>query len=101
MTRIAAVSLFVLGALVAGCAGAPPAPVADAHAVSDCNHLRARIAIAEDEKRAALDKQESAWKVVIPFAVIAQFASGKAATQAADQRLGELDSQSRARGCSS
>jgi hypothetical protein len=84
---------------MAGCATAPkPAPQLPG---AECSQLRAEIARTEQEKRAALEKKENAWKVVIPFAVAAQYAAGKSAADSADKRLAELGNQSARQGCSS
>lgn len=100
MTRFALPLVVSLAAVVsAGCASSPKP--SRAPAMNDCNQLRGEIARAEDEKRAAREKQEDAWKVVIPFAVVAQYVSGKTAVEEADRRLAELGGQSKRAGCAS
>lgn len=98
MSRFSPFLLLALAGL-AGCASSPKAP--SALAMTDCTQLRAEIARAEDDKRAALDKKENAWKAVIPFAIAAQYGVGLRAADAADKRLGELGSQSQRHGCAS
>jgi len=97
MRRITLLSLCALATFVAGCASSPKPQSASA----DCSQLRAEIARAEADKRAATEKKEGAWKVVIPFAVAAKYVSGKSAADAADKRLDELRARSARQGCAS
>ena len=99
MRRITLLSLCALATFVAGCASSPKPQSASASA--DCSQLRAEIARAEADKRAATEKKEGAWKVVIPFAVAAKYVSGKSAADAADKRLDELRARSARQGCAS
>lgn len=92
-------SLVAAAALATGCASTRPP--SGPHAAEDCNHLRVEIARTADERRAGVEKRDDAWKVVIPFAVVAQYMAGKSAVDAADQRLAELGEQSRRKGCAS
>jgi hypothetical protein len=92
----ALVAAIALGA--AGCASSPDAPTAQASAPS-CDDLRAETSRVAAEKRAAVAKEEGAWKAVVPFAVAARYATGKAAASDADRRLAELHRQSATQGC--
>ena len=65
----------------------------------ECSRLRAEIAGAENAKRAALQKQQTAWKAVIPFAVIGQHASATSKVADADKRLNDLNVELTRRGC--
>jgi len=87
----------VLLALLAGCASAPATRAAPKAA--DCRQLSAEIASAEEARRAAMEKQQSAWKAVIPFAVAARYASAKSSSGRADQRRAELQTQFKRQGC--
>ena len=73
-------------ALLTGCAGAPRAQ-APAEAISGCSELQTEIAAAEEAKRAAMEKQQHAWKAIVPFAVAARYADAKSAAADADQRV--------------
>lgn len=86
-----------LALLVAGCAAAPgtSAPIAAA----DCDGLKASLAATEGERRAAVDKQQGAWKAVIPVLVAVRYAQGKTETAQADQRQAELQRELDAHGC--
>jgi hypothetical protein len=86
-----------LALLLAGCAAAPTtsAPVT----AGDCDGLKASLAATEGERRAAIDKQQGAWKAVIPVLVAVRYAQGKAETAQADQRQTELQRELDARGC--
>jgi hypothetical protein len=85
-------------ALLAACAS-PPAGRPTAAAPADCSAIGTEIAHAEEARRAATQKQDDAWKAVVPFAVAARYASGKAAVADADRQLAELRTESDRRGC--
>jgi outer membrane PBP1 activator LpoA protein len=57
---------------------------------SDCSRLDADLALAEQARREADDKQADAWKAVVPFAVAARYASAKAAAAHADKQIEAL-----------
>ena len=85
-----------------GCATAPqPSSSATPAAVRelDCRQLSAEIAAAKEVQRAALDKEENAWKAVIPVAVVARYAQGKKAAGEAQQRIGELQAAAQRKAC--
>lgn len=65
----------------------------ETHEPVDCSALVAQIAGAEQARREALEKQASAWKVVIPFAVAARHVSANAAFNEAERRLAQLRGQ--------
>jgi hypothetical protein len=94
--------LIGLAMLAASCASTPAGsgrPVLST--ALDCHQLRVAIADAEDARLDANEKQQSAWKAVIPFAVAARYASGKSALAEADVRLTELNSRFVRQGCAS
>ncbi len=72
---------------------------AQANEPADCDAIATQIAGAEQARREALDKQASAWKVVIPFAVAARHVSANAAFNEAERRLVELRGQYARGGC--
>lgn len=95
-------ALFEIASLLAGCAQAPAKSAASpAAAVTDCRTLGAEIAGAEAARRSAQEKESTAWKAVLPFAVVARHAKGKAEGAQAEQRLVALKSQYGRQGCQS
>jgi hypothetical protein len=90
-------NLALAAVLLAGCAGTPTnsAPTA----AGDCKVLTASLATTDEERRAALDKQQGAWKAVIPVAVVVRYAKGKADAAEAEQRHADLQRELDARGC--
>ncbi len=92
--RITALAAF----LIAGCATTTTPSVAPS-SIGDCNELVAAMAATDEARQVALDKQQGAWKVVIPVAVVARYASGKAKVADADQRRAELERELEVRGC--
>jgi len=104
MTRIALPATFLISAatLAAGCASVS-APAAAAHppaiSIAECSQIRAEITSTEKARQDALEKQRSAWKAVIPFAVAARHSAGKSAAAQADKRLGELYGELARRNC--
>jgi hypothetical protein len=104
MTRIAtaanlaALSLFAATTL--GCATATTATLDPGAAAGlSCGELRAQIADTEAARRTALEKEQNAWKVVIPFAVAARYATSKSAVKEADEQLAQLHAESIRQGC--
>jgi hypothetical protein len=91
--------LLAVVALISGCASAPTSEPGAAAAISECKDLDAEIAAVEVAKRQSLAKQQDAWKVVIPFAVLARYAGAKSAAAEADQRLNELRSEFARQSC--
>ncbi|WP_280155504.1 hypothetical protein [Piscinibacter sp. XHJ-5] len=93
---------LIVATLAAGCASGPgPAGRPPAPAPADCSAVATEIARVEEARRAAAEKHEGAWKAVIPFAVAARYASGKAAAGEADRQLSELHAESHRQGCAS
>lgn len=64
-----------------------------------CAPLEEQIARAEQARRAAREKEDNAWKAVVPFAVAARYASGRAAQNDAQQTLDGLRAQAAQLGC--
>jgi len=77
----------------------PVSQHASVPAASDCRQLGGDIAKTEQARRAALEKQKDAWKVVVPFAVAARYASGKSALAQADKQLAQLRAEFTGQGC--
>lgn len=92
-------TLVAFAALAPGCASTPAPPIAPS--ALDCGQIRAAIADAAKARRAATEKQQDAWKAVIPFAVVARYARGKSAVSEADAQLAQLERQSAKQGCAS
>jgi uncharacterized small protein (DUF1192 family) len=91
---------LLAAASVVGCASAPAAPQPTlAPAASTCEALQAEIDRTEAARRAALDRQQNAWKAVVPFAVAGRYASGKSAVAEAEQRLSALNAELRQQSC--
>jgi hypothetical protein len=87
----------LIAAFLAGCAGATTtsAPLAGAQ----CQELTADLAATHAERRAGLEKQQGAWKAVVPFAVVARYAKGKAEVAGAEERRAELQRELAQRDC--
>ncbi|HEY9063534.1 MAG TPA: hypothetical protein VIO33_01030 [Burkholderiaceae bacterium] len=105
--RPSSVVAALLATLLGACASAPPpsgASVtgrpADASAAS-CAQLDAQIVQAAEARRAAEEKGQNAWKAVVPFAVAARYASGRAAAGEAEDAMAGLREQARRQGCAS
>ncbi|TFZ05940.1 hypothetical protein EZ313_04615 [Ramlibacter henchirensis] len=86
-----------LAALLAGCA-AQPTTTATA-APRSCPEIAAEIANTQGELAAARNKEQHAWRAVIPFAVVGRYVSGKAAAGQAQQRMEVLNEQYAKEGC--
>jgi hypothetical protein len=95
MTRITFIALPLL--LLGACASAPTQQTT---AAADCSAIAASIAQTEQERRDALEQGDSAWKAVVPFAVLARKAKARSAVEQADARLVELQAASGRQGCS-
>lgn len=89
---------FAFGTALVACAQTPSAP-ATAAATLDCAALAGEIRAATEARGAAEEQQQDAWKAIVPFAVAARYARGKAAAQESQQQLAELQRQAVARGC--
>lgn len=93
-------ALAVTLAAMTGCAQTPSAPAAaSAAAPTDCAQLDADIGSAEQALHDAQERQQSAWKAVIPFAVAARHAQARSAGAQAQQQLDALHSTHRQQGC--
>ncbi len=79
--------------LLAACLLASSAWAAETPPPIDCDQIQAEIARTEQARRAAAEQSETAWKAVVPFAVLARKASAKSALADADKRLAELKAQ--------
>lgn len=77
--------------LSAGCASpSPNAPATAVAADTDCARLETNIARAEESRRAGREMESTAWKAVVPVAVIARYANGKASAGTADRQVEAL-----------
>jgi len=101
MNRQSSLAATLLALVMAACASAPqPSPQAAAAATPPtCAQLDEQLARAEEARRAADEKGQNAWKAVVPFAVAARYASGKAAANEAEEAITGLRSQAALRGC--
>jgi hypothetical protein len=101
--RTAALTLCLLTvAATSGCASAPARPADDAARAApptDCSSLGADLTRAEQALRDAAGKQADAWKAVVPFAVAARYASGKAAVADAQRQIDTLRAAATRQGC--
>jgi hypothetical protein len=84
--------------LIAGCT-TTTTPSVGPSTMRDCNELVAAMAATDEARQAARDKQQGAWKIVIPVAVAARYATGKAQVAEAGQRRAELERELEVRGC--
>jgi hypothetical protein len=91
-------SLLALSALTAACATATPTEEVQVASL-DCTALHSELARNAEAQRAAAQKQQDAWKAVVPFAVMARYGQGKAAAAESEQRLAELQAQAARQGC--
>jgi hypothetical protein len=94
-----ATTLAALITITAGCASQPATVAALPQPAADCRQLGADIAGTESARHEAAEKQQNAWKAVVPFVVAARFAEGKSAVAEADQRLAELQGRFEQQGC--
>lgn len=94
--RVAAIALLACTLQAAGCASAPARPVA---ASLECKQLSGEMARTELERRAALEKQQDSWKLVLPLVVAARFAIGMSEVSDSNDRLSELRAQFRYKNC--
>jgi hypothetical protein len=85
-------------AALSGCASLPDAPEPRAAATS-CEAIGAEAVRVAEAKRVAVEKEQDAWKAVVPFAVAARYASGKAAGDEAGRQLAALQVRSGQQGC--
>ena len=103
MNRHSSIAATLLTLMIAACANAPRhSPQADEVAMPSaptCAQLDEQLARTEEARRAADEKGQNAWKAVVPFAVAARYASGKAAANEAEDTIAELRSQAALRGC--
>ena len=87
-----------LALAAAGCASVPDAATVPA-ATASCAALDAEATRLAEAKRVAIEKEQGAWKAVVPFAVAARYASGKAAVDEADRQLAALQARAGRQGC--
>jgi hypothetical protein len=95
--------MFAVGAAalllgLSGCANAPR-PKSSTAAARDCSELAAARERAQEQQRAAHQKEHGAWKAVIPVAVAARYASARSQAAAADERLAEANAAAEHQGC--
>ena len=81
-----------------GCASVPDGATVPP-ATASCAALGAEATRLAEAKRVAVGKEQGAWKAVVPFAVAARYASGKAAVDEADRQLAALQARSSRQGC--
>ena len=87
----------MLLAALTGCAAAPaPTPVS---AGASCAQLAAQRAEAEQAKAAAVEKADTAWKAVLPPAMLMRHATAKNELADADQRLVQIDAAMNSQRC--
>ena len=89
-------------AVVGGCASQPsqtPAAAVSAQAPADCSQLQAEISATEKARRVAQEKQQTAWKAIVPFVVAAHHARAKSEVAETDKRLAELKAEATRGGC--
>jgi len=100
---IAAIAAAAAIAALAGCASTAQTPSARTDSASaaapSCAQLDADITQTDEALRTAKVKGQDAWKAVVPFAVAARYASGKAAANDAAQQLEALRAEAARLGC--
>ncbi|MGE0674913.1 MAG: hypothetical protein AB7O64_17860 [Methylibium sp.] len=93
-------ALVVLAiALVSACAWPVLARAEPSSPTDTCQRIAAETDRAGQLRRDAIDKGETAWRAVLPFAVIARKAASKAEAGQAERRLAVLDAEARREGC--
>jgi hypothetical protein len=99
-TRLSVASLISVAVLATGCASAPSAyPVTATAVTPDRRQLDAEIAQARAQKRAAVSKEQEAWKAVVPYVVMARYVSAKSGAETADKQLAKLEAEFTRQGC--
>ena len=100
--------LFVVTILATGCVSAPiasptPPPTTAAlpanTAAINCRQLSTEIANAEAAKRAALEKEKSARKPIVPFVAAAHYIGSKSAAEKTDRQISTLRAEFSRQGC--
>jgi len=108
LSSMSVAAIVAAAALASGCAGVAPGATTKTAAAADagvdlagasCAQLDADIAQTDETLRAAQAKNQDAWKVVVPFAVAARYASSKSAANNATQQLEALHAEATRRGC--
>jgi hypothetical protein len=87
-----------IATLLVACAQTPARPEAPLASL-DCAALASEIHAAAEAQRAAAQQRQDAWKAVVPFAVAARYAKGKAAEQQLEQQLAELQQHAARQRC--
>jgi hypothetical protein len=85
---------------IVACAAVPDVP-ATTTAQLDCTALEQQLQRAAGAEREAAQQQRDAWQAVVPIAVFARAANGKAAVAEQQQRQADLRAQAAHRGCGS
>lgn len=98
MNPILPTTSIALAALLAACAQTPSARGTSTAAL-DCRAIEAQIDSVAQQQRAAEQQQHDAWKVVVPFAVMARYGQGKTAATESQRRLEALRQQAALHGC--
>jgi len=98
---LATFMVALLGLVVHGAGAAPEAGAQTTAAVpaDSCPRIAEDIARTELQRKQAVEQGESAWKLVLPFAVLARKASSQSGIEAADRQLVVLRQRAGAEGC--
>ena len=83
-----AIACILAAALTAGCTSAAKPTPSSAASITDCVQLDRALTRAAESKRIAQDKQDNAWKAIVPFAVVARHASGNSAVAESERPQG-------------
>jgi hypothetical protein len=100
MNRVFLTAVPVIAAtLVLGACASAPDESAARTAALDCTAIDGEMTRVTEAQRAAEQQQHDAWKVVVPFAVMARYGKAKAAADESRQQLADLQQQAASRGC--
>jgi hypothetical protein len=92
----AVTTIVLLAALLVSACASAPQPVATA---ADCTQIDTQLAAARASQRDAQQRKDDAWKVIVPFAVVAKRAQAGSDLEAAEQRIAELQAAQVRQGC--
>lgn len=97
-TRLAATSACLL--LASACTTSPQlSAVAVADDARPCDRIQAEVIRTEQQQQDALDRQQEAWRLVVPVAVAVRHASAGSDARKAGERLEALQAEARRQGC--
>ena len=91
--------ITTLLAALAGCAAAPAREPVSVSTGASCVQLATQRTQAEQAKAAAVDKADTAWKAVLPPAMLMRHASAKNELADAEQRIAQIDAAMNSQGC--